>query len=108
MEVLKSAEHLQRMLQKETILILQFGSESCAPCHALRCKLDAFCQNHKKVTGRYVPIEEFKKLAAQESVFTVPTILVYVQGRLALQESGFFSLESLLQRIERYIDLLEE
>ncbi len=39
-------------------------------------------------------------------VFTVPTIFVYVDGKLTIQQSGYFSLNQVLDQIEKYEQLL--
>ena len=41
------------------------------------------------------------------SSFSAPTVLVFVEGQLTIRESGYFSLDGILKRIERYIDLLD-
>ncbi len=46
-------------------LILQFGDESCAPCHAIRHKLDAWLANHPDVAARYIDIQTHLALCSQ-------------------------------------------
>ena len=95
-----------QLAAQHPVLILQFGSQSCAPCKAIHARLDRWLDLHPAVCGVYVPIEDFPQLAAQNQVFTVPTVLVYVDGRCTLRESGYFSLDELLAQAERYLDLL--
>ncbi len=108
MERLKAEMELQQAIQNEKILIVQFGAESCAPCHAIRNKIDAWNQTGEAIYSLYIPVEEFSELAAQSSVFAVPTILVYVEGKLAIRESGYFGLEPILQKIRQYQKMLQE
>lgn len=107
METLKSPDSLPQILKQAEILILQFGSESCLPCHGIRWKLDQWQQSHPEAACLYIPIEAFGELAAQEGIFTVPTVLVYIQGKLTIRESGYFSLELLLAQVEKYRSLID-
>ncbi len=90
------------------ILIVQFGSEKCMPCFAIKRKIDAWIELHNNVKGIYVPIENFPKVAANEGIFSVPTILVFVNGMPTIRESGYFSLENILSKIQRYIDFIKK
>lgn len=90
------------------VLIVQFGSEKCMPCFAIKNKIDNWIETHSNVKGIYVPIEDFPEAAANEGIFSVPTILVFVEGMVTIRESGYFSLEDILSKIERYIDFLKD
>lgn len=108
MEQLASAEQYQTMIQEHTVLLVQFGAHTCAPCTAIRRKIDSWCALHPQCRSIYVPVEQFRELAAGESVFSVPTILVYIEGRVTIRESGYFSLDDIFNRMERYIALLQD
>lgn len=38
-------------------------------------------------------------------IFSAPTVIAYIDGRLVARESGYFSLDTVLERVERYLDL---
>lgn len=86
--------------------IVQFGSSACAPCFAIRNKLDKWVAQHKGVDSVYISVEDFPEVAAQEGVFAVPAVFVIADGRLTLRESGCFSLDELLARCEQYFSML--
>ena len=108
MEQLASTEQYQTMIQENNVLLVQFGTHTCAPCGAIRRKIDSWCALHPRCRSVYVPLEQYQALAAGEGVFSVPTILVFIQGCLTIRESGYFSLEELFTRLQRYLTLLEE
>lgn len=106
METLNNQDALQAAIQRNQILILQFGSESCAPCKALQNRIKTWNQSHPYVCHVYVTVAEMPELCAQMGVFSVPTIFVYVEGKLTIQLSGYFSLEEMLRQVEKYEHLL--
>ena len=108
MRVLNLGTELREAIRTEGVQIVQFGAASCAPCTALEQKLAHWCRTHPAVDFLYVPLETCPAAAAQEGIFTTPAILVFVQGRMTLRESGYFSLEAILSRIERDLSLLAE
>lgn len=86
MEVLKQELELEQAIRAGGLLLVQFGAETCAPCLAIREKIETWRIEHQKIRYLYVPTEQFPALCAQESVFSVPTIFVYAEGRLTLRE----------------------
>ncbi len=106
MEILNRQESLQEAIRQNQILILQFGSESCAPCKALQNRIKTWNQEHPAVCHAYMTVDELPELCAQLGVFTGPTIFVYVEGKLTIQQSGYFSLNQVLDQIEKYEQLL--
>lgn len=107
MEDLRKNESLDKLIQNP-ICILQFGDETCGPCYALRNRLEKWLSEQPRISARYIPIREYPAISAQMGVFTVPAIIVYTDGKPAIRESGYFSLENILRRIERYLRMLEE
>ena len=106
METMNNQDALQAAIQQNQILILQFGSESCAPCKALQNRIKTWNQSHPDVCHVYATVSEMPELCAQMGVFAVPTIFVYVEGKLTIQQSGYFSLDQMLDQIEKYEFLL--
>ena len=88
-------------------MIVQFGAESCAPCKALQNRIRIWNQAHPHVLHIYADISALPELCAQMGVFTVPTIFVYVEGKLTLRQSGYFSLDEMLEQVEKYRRMLE-
>ena len=108
MRILKAGTRLQEALLGKGVEIVQFGSAGCAPCTALKSKLEVWCRAHPGVMFWYVPLEACPELAAQAGIFTAPAVQIFVEGRLTIQESGYFSLEAIFARLERYLTLMAE
>ena len=98
-------ESLDYLISSVPLLLFQFGDDSCGPCHAIRYKLDKWLEGHSDVTARYVDIPFHLELCSQMGIFSAPTVIAYIDGALAAWESGYFSLEELLDRIERYMEM---
>ena len=107
MKHLQPGQTLNTLAKNTPVLIAQFGADSCAPCKAIHNRIDRWVTEHPSVGSVYVPVEEFPQLAAQENVFSVPTVVVFVNGQPTLRESGYFSLDALLLQIQRYLKLLD-
>ena len=107
MDIIENQQALEAAMKREKLLILQFGAESCAPCSAIKNRIQSWNLIHPGVRFCYLPTEKLPGVSAQMGVFTVPTVFVYVQGKLSIRQSGYFSLDQILQQAEKYEDLLE-
>ena len=41
------------------------------------------------------------EIAAQRGILSAPTVEVYIEGRLSIQKSGYFSLDEILEKVSR-------
>ncbi len=108
MFVIHDEESLQKEVGGEKVVIVQFGAESCNPCKAIKNKIECWNKENQNIEYIYVPTEESQEMCGQMGIFTVPTIFVYVAGKLTLRESGCFSLTDILSKAEKYDVLLNE
>ncbi len=48
----------------------------------------------------YIPTEKYLEESVQMGELSSPTVMTYIEGQLYLKDSGYFSLEQLLDRME--------
>lgn len=51
-------------------------------------------------------VRENLEASAQFGILSVPTVAAYVCGKEVARESGYFSLDQILDRIDRYVDIM--
>lgn len=103
---IKAGETIQELVAKHSIVLFQFSSKDCTPCVAIRQRLEAWLASHEQVEARHISIDEYPELAAQNEVLSFPTVVVYVEGQVAIKESGYFSLDEIFVKVERLIELM--
>lgn len=107
MHILKNNENLNEIIANKKNIIVQFGEKRCLPCQDIKNKISAWVKNKHNIDYLYVPFEEFQNIAADRGVFVVPAIFVYIEGKLTLQVSGYFSLDEILSKTEYYLDIIK-
>lgn len=98
-------ENLAEMIAGTDVLLLQFGEEMCAPCRAIRLKLDRWLSERPEVQARYVDIPSHMEESAQMGIFSAPAVMAFLDGQMAVRESGYFSVDNLLARLDRYLKI---
>jgi hypothetical protein len=101
-----SLKQLQESIHHDPIVLIQIGSEQCAPCHAIENRIDRYLNGRKDITSWYGSIDELPELSGFFEIFTVPALLLYLNGHLTIRKAGFFSLDEFLAGMERYQNMM--
>ena len=97
-----SLEKIEDLLKNEIGVVLYFSTETCNVCKALKPKIKiSFKNNFPDIKMEYIDCEKTPEISAHFGVFSVPTILVFLQGKEFARESRNVSVELLTEKIQR-------
>lgn len=96
----KDGDNFEELIKQNRVVIIQYGSHSCSPCHALRQNVESWEQDHPDVLTVHICIDDHIQLAIQQGVLSVPTIAVYIEGREVIKETGTVNLDKVLAKAE--------
>ncbi len=95
-------EKIQNTITQKPAVLLYFWGEHCNVCHALQPKLfEAFEKHFPKFEKITVDVGEHADVAAGFGVFSIPTAIVFLDGREFARVSRNVSIPALVQQIER-------
>ncbi len=107
--ILNSIADFEQLKKTEKAFVLYITDGTCNVGESVTPKLEKLItEQFPKLPIYYTYTSEAPELSAQLSVFVIPTILVFFEGKLYIQKSRTFSLEELGQEIERYYRLVFE
>ena len=106
-EFLSDQAALERFVHSHQICVLYYSAPDCGVCAALKPKLSAMLeQEFPKLAFAEVDCALSPALAAGYSVFAVPTLIVFTQGKESLRKSRSFGLGVLAAELERPYSLV--
>lgn len=107
MEWIDSMEIIQQLIQNNKMLLVYFGSNHCNVCIAIKPKIEELLKRYKNIKNVQIDVDKSVKIAAQYNIFTIPAVLVFIDGKETIREARFISIENLSDKISRYYDLLD-
>lgn len=100
---------LDKVLSEKSLVLIYFSGEKCNVCHALKPKIEAIVQqSFPSIHMVEIPTEEAPELVGRFRMFSVPAVLLFVEGREYLREVRNVSTSDLIQKIEKIVSLYEE
>jgi len=100
-------EELKDKIQFQTGVLLYFSGEECGVCHALRPKFaELFDESFPQIEQVYIDADQNPEISAYFQVFSVPTMIVFMDGNEFAREGRLVSLHQLSTKLERPYGML--
>jgi len=100
-------EELQNTIKSEVGVLLYFSGENCNVCHALRPKFkELFDREFSQLKQIYLDAHENAEISAHYQVFSVPTMIVFMDGREFAREGRAVSLHQLTEKLKRPYNMM--
>lgn len=98
---------IEETLRTRPAVMLYFSAPTCNVCHALKPKLfEAVEQNFEAFEILSIDISETPEIASHYSVFAIPTLIVFLDGREFLRKSRHMSVGEVVEAIRRPYEIM--
>ena len=106
MKSISSAEEYTNFVKNNRASILYFSTDECNVCKVLKPKLEHFLtEKFPKIEARYINTLHMNKIAAENNVFTVPTIILFFEGKDYLRKSRNINFDEFEEDLKRLYSL---
>lgn len=95
MNIIHADESSYNDLVKEGIVLVDFYADWCGPCKMLAPMLETFASQRNDVKVIKVNVDESPNLAQIFGVLSIPTLLLYKDGKMLSNKMGFQTVEML-------------
>ncbi|CAN7569938.1 thioredoxin family protein [Rossellomorea sp. LjRoot5] len=108
MEEVHSLKAIHEKLEAEKLLLLYISRPDCSVCHALLPQVEEMLKDFKSVRSIHADAEEIPEIAGEFSIFTVPVIIVFVDGKEMVRKARFVPIDELHSQISRLTEMLDD
>ncbi len=100
-------ETINTTIENNLAVMLYFSAPTCNVCHALKPKLlEAIENNFENFEIVSIDISQTPEIASHFSVFTIPTLLIFLDGKEFLRKSRHMSVDEVIKEIKRPYDIM--
>ena len=91
----------EEVLDHKGLVFVDFYADWCGPCKVTSPLIDEISEEKKEIKFVKVDVDQNSNLASQYSVFSIPTFIIFKDGKVANQFVGAMGKESFLEEIKK-------
>jgi thioredoxin-like negative regulator of GroEL len=104
---MQTIENINQTINENLAVMLYFSAPTCNVCHALKPKLlEAIKTNFEKFEIVSIDTSVEQETSAYFSVFTIPSVLVFLDGKEFLRKSRHMSVDEVMWEIKRPYEIM--
>lgn len=102
-EVIEKYEDVQDIINKELVMVIA-KTHTCSSCITIPHILDNNMQHFDKIDKYNIFVDDNDKFRGEYLIFSVPTILIFSEGKELLRQSRYFD----YAKIDRLIEMFQK
>jgi len=104
---MQTIEKIQKSIKENIAVMVYFSAPTCSVCHALKPKLlEELEKNFPAFTVESVDISVEEDIAPHFSVYAIPTVLIFLDGKEFVRKSRHMSVSEVLEEIRRPYEIM--
>ena len=101
MEIIATLDELKPVLEKDLVLVIA-KTHRCSVCATIERQLRQGIDRFDALESVVIYIDDHEPYRGFFEMFTVPTVMVYSEGKELLRESRFVNVEKIKRLIQLY------
>ena len=93
--VITNDNFTKEVLEAENTVLLDFWAPWCGPCKMLSPIVAEFAEKHPEIKVGKINVDEEPALAMQHNVMSIPSLMVYKDGKISNKSVGFQGIDAL-------------
>ena len=103
--VIDDANFAKVVLQAKTPVLVDFWAPWCGPCHMVAPVVDELAKEYDgRVSFGKVNVDESPKIASQYGIMSIPTLILFKDGKPVSNIIGFRPKDELKQNLEAALE----
>lgn len=103
-KIINNTQEFDDLIKQNRYVLVDFWATWCAPCKMVAPVIEKIAEKYsEKVIVAKVDVDEQQELAIRYGIQTIPTIILFKEGRVASKEIGVKPMSSFAKMIDSNI-----
>jgi thiol-disulfide isomerase/thioredoxin len=98
---LTSLDMVDTFIQGSELSFLYISKNNCSVCHALLPQVQKLMEKYPNITLGHISVDTVEEIAGRFNIFTVPVLLLFVNGKEYIREARMVHMDLLEQKIDK-------
>ncbi|MGD9568137.1 MAG: thioredoxin [Sedimentibacter sp.] len=99
-----STKEFDDLLAKEKFVLVDFWATWCAPCRMIAPIIEKLAEQYAgKIKVAKVDVDQQQELAIRYGISSIPTVILYKDGKISAKEIGVKPLNSFTKMLDTHI-----
>lgn len=98
---LTTIEMVMDFIQKNELSFLYISRQDCSVCHGLLPQVQQMMEKYPEIKLGHIDADTVMEVAGHFSIFTVPVLLLFVDGKEYIREARIVHMDLLDQKIKK-------
>jgi len=103
-----SLTSVEKFITDHQFSFLYVSRTNCGVCHAILPQLQDLLKQFPLIQLGHINADDLEEIAGRLSIFTVPALLLFVDGKEMIREARFVHMQSLEERISKIYNMVVE
>ena len=103
MRELKNIKEVNEVISKELVMVIA-KTHTCTICNTILNTMEHNIPNLDKIEKYNIYVDDVDEFRGQHTIFSVPTVLIFSEGKELLRESRYINYSKIQRLIELYND----
>lgn len=99
-----SIDEVLRFIKENDLAFIYISRENCGICHVIQPQVQEMLKEFPSIKPIQISADDIPEVASQFTVFTVPALLLFAEGKETIREARFVVMEELYEEIQRVVE----
>lgn len=100
----ESVAEVRELIDTDKLVFVFLYGAHCSVCHGVLPQIKPMIDSYNALTSIQGDVEKLPMLSGEFTVFTVPVVLLFLEGKEVLRVARFIRTEELRDRIDKILD----